>query len=158
MKNRMKHRGLALGILVVLLSSGCMVGPKYSRPAPSSVPPAFHETPPPGWKEAQPDDAKLKGKWWEMFGEPDLNALEEQVAISNQNVLAAEAQFRAARDAVRIARAALFPTISTGPSITNSRTPVRENEYAHVTRAIHDSYRVQSPGRFQLSSRHLGHP
>jgi NodT family efflux transporter outer membrane factor (OMF) lipoprotein len=113
----------AFTLALTLFMSGCMIGPKYSRPA-APAPAAYREAPPEGWKEAQPDDGKIKGKWWEIYNEPDLNALEEQVSISNQNVLAAEAQFRAARDAVRIARANLFPTVGASPSITNSRSPV----------------------------------
>jgi NodT family efflux transporter outer membrane factor (OMF) lipoprotein len=105
---------------LMLLSSGCMVGPKYKRPG-APVPPAFKEQPPAGWKEAQPNDGVIRGKWWEIYKDPELNALEEQVNISNQNVLAAEAQYRAAKDAVRIARSALFPTIGANPSITNTR-------------------------------------
>jgi len=85
------------------------------------VPVAYKEPPPPGWKEAAPNDGVIRGKWWEMYGDPQLNSLEEQVIVSNQNVLQLEAQFRAARDAVRIARAALFPLITTAPSITASR-------------------------------------
>ena len=73
-----------------------MVGPNYQRP-PAPVAPAFKEKPPDGWKEAQPSDAALKGKWWEIYDDPKLNELEEQVSISNQNVLMAEAQYRAAR-------------------------------------------------------------
>ncbi len=107
-----------------------MVGPKYQRPS-APVPPAYKEAPPPEtpkegaqWKQAQPSDGVNRGKWWEIYNDPELNALEEQVNISNQNVLAAEAQFRAARDAVRIARSALFPTVTTSPSIVNSRAAV----------------------------------
>src|SRR5882724_5493026 len=108
-------------LMIMLLLSGCMVGPKYSRPgAPAS--PAFKEPLPEDWKQAQPSDGVIRGKWWELYNDPALNALEEQVSVSNQSFLAAEAQFRAARESVRIARAALFPTISAAPSITNSRT------------------------------------
>ena len=103
-------------LLTALLTlSGCMVGPNYKRP-PAPVTPAFKEKPPDGWKEAQPNDAALKGKWWEIYNDPKLNALEEQVSISNQNVLQAEAQYRAARATVQIARSALFPTLTAGPS------------------------------------------
>lgn len=107
--------------VLIFLTSSCMVGPKYQRPA-APVPQAFKEPPPEGWKTAQPSDGVLKGKWWEIYNDPDLNALEEQVSISNQNVLAAEAQFREARDAIRIARAAFYPTVTVGPSATNART------------------------------------
>src|SRR3954454_22105762 len=102
-----------------LVMCGCMKGPKYSRPA-APVPTAFKEAPPAGWKEASPSDELIRGKWWEVYGDPALNALEEQVAISNQNVLAAEANYRVARAAVRVARSALFPTVGTSPSITAS--------------------------------------
>ena len=100
----------------LLVSSACMVGPNYKRPAAPQTP-AFKEPPPEGWKEAQPNDGAIKGKWWEIYNDPQLNALEEQVSISNQNVLAAEANFRAARYAVGIARAGLYPTVSVGPTV-----------------------------------------
>jgi NodT family efflux transporter outer membrane factor (OMF) lipoprotein len=104
-----------------LWSTACMVGPNYKRPAAPQTP-AFKEPLPEGWKEAQPNDGAMRGKWWEIYSDPQLNALEEQVSISNQNVLAAEAQFRAARYAVRIARAGLYPAVSVGPSIGVSRS------------------------------------
>ena len=106
---------------LLLALGGCTVGPKYQPPS-ALVPAAFREPPPEGWKEAHPGDAEWRGKWWEIYGDPALNALEEKVSISNQTVLAAEAQFRAAQDAVRAARAALYPTISGGASVANSRS------------------------------------
>ena len=81
---------------------------------------AFKEAPPAGWKEAQPNDGALRGKWWEIYHDPRFNALEDQVAISNQNVLAAEAQFHAAKASVRVARAGLFPTVTAAPSAADS--------------------------------------
>jgi NodT family efflux transporter outer membrane factor (OMF) lipoprotein len=111
----------------VILTSSCMVGPRYKRP-PAPVPQTYKELPPEsfkdaqGWKQAQPNDTALRGKWWEIYSDPQLNALEEQVNISNQNVLAAEAQFRQAREVVRVARAGLFPTVSAAPGITNSQS------------------------------------
>jgi NodT family efflux transporter outer membrane factor (OMF) lipoprotein len=116
---------LVLGALLFSMAA-CVVGPKYQRPS-APVPPAYKEIAPPGagavgWHQAKPNDGAPRGKWWEIFNDPQLNTLEEQVSISNQNVLAAEAQFRAARDAVRIARSSLFPTAGIAPSYTNSRT------------------------------------
>jgi NodT family efflux transporter outer membrane factor (OMF) lipoprotein len=107
---------------LALFSSACMIGPKYQRP---SAPPAaaYKESPPPGWKEAQPNDAAIRGKWWEIYGDSQLNALEERVSISNQNVLAAEARFRQAKTLVRVARAGLFPTVTTSPSVVVSQSP-----------------------------------
>lgn len=107
--------------ITMLFLAGCMVGPKYRQPA-AIVPPAYKEPVPEGWKEAQPNDGVIRGKWWEVFHDQQLNALEEQISISNQNILTAEAQFRAARDAVRVVRSGLFPTLSAGPGVTNSRT------------------------------------
>jgi NodT family efflux transporter outer membrane factor (OMF) lipoprotein len=105
----------------LLLLNSCMVGPKYVRPA-APIPAAFKEELPAGWKEAQPNDGALRGKWWTVYNDPQLNAFEDQVSISNQNVIAAEAQFREAQAAVSIARSQLFPTVSSGPSGTVSET------------------------------------
>lgn len=119
------HHALLAGTL--LFSAACMVGPKYQRPAAPPAPdykelsPDFYKEMQ-GWKQARPSDSQIKGKWWEVYNDPALNALEEQVSISNQNVLQAEAQFRAARASVRVVRSALYPSIGAAPSITNSRT------------------------------------
>ncbi len=128
MLSRRLQRFLLPALAALLLpSTGCMVGPKYQRPS-APVPATYKEQPPSDasqtnvWNQARPNDAVTRGKWWEVFNDPQLNALEEQVSISNQNVLVAQAQFREARDAVRIARSSLFPTVSTAPSYTNSRT------------------------------------
>ncbi|HUI56310.1 MAG TPA: efflux transporter outer membrane subunit [Bryobacteraceae bacterium] len=107
-----------------LLTSACLKVPPYQKPS-IAVPPAFKEQPPEGWKQAQPGDGAIRGKWWEVFNDPALNTLEEQVGISNQNVLQAEAQYRAARAAVRVARSALFPTLTSTPAITETKTSSR---------------------------------
>jgi len=105
---------------LLIFMCGCMVGPRHSRPS-APVPPAYKEALPDSWRRAQPNAAVPRGKWWEIYNDPQLNALEEQVNISNQNVLLAEAQYREARDQVRIARSALFPLVSTAPNLTYSR-------------------------------------
>jgi NodT family efflux transporter outer membrane factor (OMF) lipoprotein len=118
---------LPTAICLLLLSSACMVGPNYKRPA-ADVPAAFKEPPTNNpeeinrWKPAQPNEAAVRGKWWEIYNDPELNGLEEQVNISNQNVLVAAAQFREAEDAVHIARSALYPTITASPSYTRSQS------------------------------------
>jgi NodT family efflux transporter outer membrane factor (OMF) lipoprotein len=101
------------------LTTGCLVGPSYSRPA-VSAPGAFREPPPADWKMAQPREAADRGKWWEVFGDPLLNQLEEEVAVSNQSIAQAEAQYRAARAAAWGTRAALFPTVTVGPSASRA--------------------------------------
>jgi NodT family efflux transporter outer membrane factor (OMF) lipoprotein len=75
-----------------------------------------------GWKVAQPGDAQLHGKWWELYGDPKLNALEEQVNVSNQNIAAAFASFMQARALVKEAQSQYYPTLTTDPSVTRSRT------------------------------------
>jgi len=111
---------------LLALGAGCTVGPNYKRPEPAGpTPAAFKEqSPPPGapgdWKPAQPADAGLRGKWWQLFGDPQLNALEERIVVSNQTLKAAVAQYLAARDQVRVARAGYYPTLSLGPSATHT--------------------------------------
>ncbi len=100
--------------------SGCDLAPKYQK-ANVEVPPAYKETE--GWKIAQPSDAALRGKWWEIFSDTQLNSLEEQISVSNQNVAASAANFLAARALVKQARAQYFPTIGVSPSITYARQP-----------------------------------
>jgi NodT family efflux transporter outer membrane factor (OMF) lipoprotein len=124
-----RHTTLVVNALatLVLASAGCAVGPNYRRP-PISAPPAFKEQPPvntgeavaAGWKQSQPGDAYAKGRWWELYNDAALNALEEQVNLSNQNVLQAEALYRQARAAVRVVRSPLFPSVTTAPAITTS--------------------------------------
>ncbi|MGB6678882.1 MAG: efflux transporter outer membrane subunit [Terriglobales bacterium] len=100
----------------LMLMSACAVGPRYSRPqAPAA--PEYKETPP-NWKPAQPADQTLRGKWWEVYQDPQLNALEEKINISNQTLKAAQAQFDQARATVRYNRANYYPTITTGVSAT----------------------------------------
>jgi NodT family efflux transporter outer membrane factor (OMF) lipoprotein len=118
---------LAAILSLLLVSAGCMVGPNYRRPT-VATPPAFKEQAPvnfkeaeaAGWKPSQPGDAFAKGRWWELYNDAALNALEEQVSVSNQNVLRAEAQYRQAKAAVGVARAALFPVASAAAAITES--------------------------------------
>jgi NodT family efflux transporter outer membrane factor (OMF) lipoprotein len=120
-------RGRLFSGLFALLSAACAVGPNYKRPS-APVPAAYKEERPPAdaaaevqWKPAEPRDDASRGKWWALFEDPELNALEEQVNISNQNIAQAEAQFRGARAAVRGARADFFPTVTASASVTRSK-------------------------------------
>ena len=114
----MKSFYLGLTAAVVLLCAGCMVGPDYFKP---SVPMTATYKEDQGWKLARPSDTIPRGKWWEIFGDPQLNALEEQVSEANQNVKVAEAHFRQARALIGFARAGLFPTVSAGFSASSLR-------------------------------------
>jgi NodT family efflux transporter outer membrane factor (OMF) lipoprotein len=117
--------------IAALLLAGCMVGPQYKRPAAITAP-AFKEAPDPqtaadnGWKPGQPGDQKLKGDWWRMYQDPQLNALEAQVDPANQTLKAAEANFRTARAAIGYARSNEAPTIGTSPSVGTVRESANE--------------------------------
>jgi NodT family efflux transporter outer membrane factor (OMF) lipoprotein len=117
---------LAIGTLALLALSGCNLAPKYATP-PAPTPQAYKEAPPEfkegkGWKLAEPGDDKIRARWWEMYNDPLLNSLEEQVQISNQTIVQAEANYRAAQSVVLSARSNLYPTLSASPSYTNARS------------------------------------
>jgi len=113
-------RRVGAAAAVMLALGGCMVGPDYVRPT-APTPEAFKEAE--GWKIAQPGDTAPRGPWWETFGDPDLNALEVQIEISNQTIAAAAARVREAQSATQAARAALFPVVSaSGAALRSSRS------------------------------------
>ena len=126
LRRRLGAAGVVALLAVATFLTSCTVGPKYARPA-AAAPPAYKELTPEnfkdtdGWRQAQPGDANLKGNWWEIFNDPQLNGLEEQVNVSNQNIAAAAANFLAARALLRQTRAQYYPTITANPSITNAR-------------------------------------
>jgi len=118
----LRRQGALLSLaLATLAIAGCRVGPNYSAPPAVGLAPEFKEPGPTtykqsdGWKAAQPSDTTLRGKWWESFADPQLNALEEQIDPANQTLKAADADFRAARAAIGLYRANLAPTLSIGP-------------------------------------------
>jgi NodT family efflux transporter outer membrane factor (OMF) lipoprotein len=123
----LKIRVIMAALLVATLSACTVVGPDYVRPT-AITPDAYKEID--GWEVARPKDDVIRGSWWEMFGDPQLNALEPQVSISNQNLAAAEAQYREAQALVREARASYYPTATIGfganrssPSTTTGSGP-----------------------------------
>ena len=116
----------------MLLLGGCMVGPKYTKPTVPIVP-VFKEGN--GWKTASPNDQALRGDWWTMFGDPQLNVLETQVDTANQTLKAAEANYRAAREAIMLSRAQLKPTISTEPGIEAIHEAVGKTSTGQVVQA-----------------------
>jgi len=113
---------VSLAAILAFWLTGCVVGPQYVRPA-VPLAPSFKEALPTnfksedGWKSAQPSDAQLKGDWWTLFSDLQLNSLEAQIDPANQTLKEAEANFRAARAAVRFNRASEAPTIGAAPSI-----------------------------------------
>jgi NodT family efflux transporter outer membrane factor (OMF) lipoprotein len=119
--------GTVVCAVLALGCTSCNLAPKYQRP-PTTVPAAFKEAPAAAdadgaaWKAANPRDDSVRSNWWEQYGDPDLNALEQQVRISNQTIRAAEANYRVSRALVVQARASLFPTLSASPAVTRSRS------------------------------------
>jgi NodT family efflux transporter outer membrane factor (OMF) lipoprotein len=125
---------LAPVCLLACLAVGCKpVGPNYQRPV-YDTPSIYKETgasnitvpqpPPPaggGWQPASPSDGMLKGKWWEIYNDPQLNKLEDRIAAVNQNLRQALETYLAAREQVKIARAAFYPTLSAGPGISHNK-------------------------------------
>jgi NodT family efflux transporter outer membrane factor (OMF) lipoprotein len=125
-------RASRLPLAALALLAACSVGPDYVRPdAPAGE--SFKETQ--GWKPAEPRDAEVRGAWWEIFGDPLLNQLEEQVGVSNQNLAAAEARFRQAMALVGAARSAYYPTITGDVAATRSRASSGSNS-AVVSRGV----------------------
>ncbi|MGB6055912.1 MAG: efflux transporter outer membrane subunit, partial [Burkholderiaceae bacterium] len=124
-----RHASWLLPLAICLLLGACAAGPDYVRPE-VATPPAFKEMQ--GWKSAQPHDQELHGKWWEMFGDPLLNSLEEQVDISNQNLAQAEAQYRQAQVLARSARAGLFPTVTGNVSVSRALAGVGSSSNSAV--------------------------
>jgi NodT family efflux transporter outer membrane factor (OMF) lipoprotein len=139
------NRRSQVGLLLCVMLTGCTVGPKYHPPA-VQPPPAFKEAPPPGptsnppqaqqnnqangvqdnttetWTVAQPSDAKIRGDWWAIFNEPELNDLESQLNINNQNLKLYFENYMEARALVGEARAQYFPTVNFGPSYSRAKS------------------------------------
>ena len=139
--------------LVVIALSGCTVGPKYVRPT-TEVPADYKEAG--TWKPAQPSDALSKGKWWEIYQDPQLNALEQRINVSNQNLKVAQAQFLQARAALKISRSGLFPTVTGNASATrlqqSQNRPLFNNStaktsYSDYTLTADASYEADIWGR-----------
>jgi NodT family efflux transporter outer membrane factor (OMF) lipoprotein len=128
-----KGSALLLAAAALALAAGCAVGPDFKKPVVANVPAAFKEDA--GWKVAAPDDGAKRGPWWEVFGDPVLNQLEAQVESSNQNVLAALANYEEARQIVHSDRTGYLPTVSVDGSATRSRAPAFESTLPGSTTA-----------------------
>jgi len=109
---------IVVQLTVAATLAGCSVGPDYVRP-PAEMSDTYKELS--NWKVAQPSDALSRGAWWEVYGDPQLNALEEEAMISNQQLASAEGRMRAARALVRVAKADFYPNASVGVSATRTR-------------------------------------
>ena len=125
-KSNVARGASAACALWTILLAGCTVGPKYAKPS-VQTPTAYKElaagdlTQTEQWKAAQPSDGAARGKWWEVFHDSQLSALEQKADTSNQEIAASVANFFAARAVIREARSQYFPTVATNPSIMNAR-------------------------------------
>ncbi|MCJ0973121.1 efflux transporter outer membrane subunit [Pseudomonas sp. PS1] len=121
--------GLTLG--------ACTLGPDYQRPA---VPIASEFKQAEGWKIAVPSDVQQRGDWWTLYGDAELDALVARLNVSNQNLAAAEAQYRQARALVRGARSRLFPTFGAGASATRSGSGSGSSSTVTQSSGISENY------------------
>ena len=140
--------------LAALLMTGCRVGPKYQKPpAMAQAPPAQYKESPTqfpdtgGWKVAQPQDAMLHGKWWEIYNDPDLNALEDKLNVDNQTIRVSFENFMAARTLIAQARAQLYPTLTAGPNYTRQRSSANQ-----ITSSSASTGRTTSVGSLGLDA------
>ncbi len=133
-ENSRPAHGAETVLVFTLLLSGCTVGPNYHTP-PAETPPTYKEAE--NWKPAQPNDQNLGGNWWGIFQDPQLNALEQQINVSNQNLKAALAQYTEARAVLRYYRADYYPTIAAAPSAVRERysnnRPPQNSIYSGIT-------------------------
>jgi NodT family efflux transporter outer membrane factor (OMF) lipoprotein len=132
---------LAVCLIGLIFLAGCKpVGPNYNRPA-YQAPTAYKETgasvvttPPPNpaggsWQPANPSDGLLRGNWWEIYHDPQLNQLEALIATQNQTLHQALETYLAARDQIKAARADLYPTLSAGPSVEREKVSANGHSY-----------------------------
>ncbi len=149
--------GRMLPIFSVLVLAGCTVGPNYHRPDVPTAP-AWKEAagtppsnPPNGtWKEAQPSDRALRGKWWNLYGDPRLDGLEDKVAVSNQTLKAAAERYLQAREQVRVARSQYYPTLSVEPSVGRTRLSNNEpNTYKGTTEYQYNTFGLAGEAQWE---------
>jgi NodT family efflux transporter outer membrane factor (OMF) lipoprotein len=147
-RNPWRNSGTVLSAAALLLS-GCTVGPNYHRPSAATAP-AFKESavPPPnppggGWKQVTPNDSAIRSNWWEIYQDPQLDKLEQQVAVSNQTLKASYEQYMQARAAVQYYRSQYFPTVQAGPSATRTRQSTNRPLYVPGSKTTYNDLFLQ---------------
>ena len=134
---------------LALLLSGCTVGPNYHRPSAPSAP-AFKESsiPPPnpaggGWKQAAPNDSALRANWWEIYQDPQLDTLEQQISVSKQTLKASYEQYMQAREAVQVYRSQYFPTVNVAPTGSRDRQSQNRPLYVPGSKSTYSDFILQ---------------
>ncbi len=142
----MIRHGLICVIVVAALGvTGCNLAPRYEKPS-VDAPPAYKEYP--GWRLSNPQDSIPAGSWWKMFGDAELDGLEERVAASNQNLQAAVARFDEAKAQARIAQADYFPSVDAAGSVARSglsrevANPLPERKYTGYSLGLDLQYEI----------------
>jgi NodT family efflux transporter outer membrane factor (OMF) lipoprotein len=144
------------GPALLLLLTGCTVGPTYHRPTAAQAP-AWKENavPPPNppngtWKQAEPSDGVLKGKWWETYDDPQLTELEDKIAVSNQTLKIAMDQYFEAREQVQVARSQYYPTLAAGPSVGRTRESYNQpNTVRGLSRYQYNTYSISGQAQWE---------
>jgi NodT family efflux transporter outer membrane factor (OMF) lipoprotein len=138
--------------------AGCLIGPRYKIPAPTGdlepLPAGYKEDPSrfkggDGWKVARPGDAMLRGAWWKIFGDPELNALEESLAINNQNIKAYFEDFMEARALVAEINSELYPTLTANASYTRALATGAPNPMTAIITSLNLSWEADLWGRIR---------
>jgi NodT family efflux transporter outer membrane factor (OMF) lipoprotein len=140
--------GRRLTWLGVVGLSACSFAPTYTVPSSPPPPSSYKESG--EWKPAEPADQQLRGSWWSIFHDPDLDALEAQVADANQDLKAAYARLLQARAATRIARADLFPTLSVASSATRSRTSINSPKFPAGAQPIGNNFDLEADLSYEI--------
>jgi NodT family efflux transporter outer membrane factor (OMF) lipoprotein len=156
------HSAWAAGLLALTFLAGCKpVGPNYNRPG-YTAPPVYKETgaptvlvPPPNpaggsWQPASPSDGMLRGKWWEVYQDAELNKLEDLIAPQNQTLRANMESYLAARDQVAIARAAFYPTLSANSGFAHTKSSTnRPLASANTSTTSYNDMQIQVGGSWE---------
>lgn len=139
MRDFIAHRWGCAMLASSLALTGCLVGPSYKRPA-APAPPAYSSSGHYGdWAAAAPSDAADRGAWWTVYGDPQLNDLEQRCAAANQQIAAALHAYEQAHDLVRVSRSALYPSVSVGAGASrNDLSANRPNISANTARNYWD--------------------
>lgn len=151
------RKAALLSAVVSMALTGCMVGPKYQRPSVPPPPAAYKELPPPNppngtWKQAQPanaQSAQLKGNWWELYGDPQLNDLEAKIAVSNQTLKAATEEYFAAREQVRVARSNYFPNLGLGAAISRTHASQNQPNVSNTSNLQYNTFTLQGQASWE---------
>jgi NodT family efflux transporter outer membrane factor (OMF) lipoprotein len=133
-------RTTSILLMLACAVGGCSLAPRYQRPTTAAPPPAYQEAG--DWKVSAPADAIARGRWWAVFGDAQLDALESQVTDANQDLKAALARLQEARAQTRIARAAYLPTLTARAAATRSQVSANGPDFVAGKPALGNDFIV----------------